>query len=153
MKKLLLTLALTLALNGCATTLVHLAGCPLYGGGECKPPRPELVQIAEAIDGEMFDAMTPDPKFAPLEHVSVEGIITSGGVPLPDAVAELRIGDELYGTVRADTSGRYQLHGVLEPQKCPALRVVLRYPDERTAEMVLIECGEHRLDYDVVSGG
>ena len=74
MKKLLLTLILTLSLNvGLTTALVVGACLARPWGGECEEPGSE---------------------WAEGKAVSVEGLLTSGGTPLDQARAELLFGDE-----------------------------------------------------------
>ena len=140
--------------SGCATMAAILTCGDLLGDGNftdgCSA---EVVEIAGAADGKIFDAVFgPDDGYGgPLfERVSVEGVVTSGGSPLYQARAELSLGSELW-TVRTDRSGRYQIHGVVKPGHCSDLRFTIRHPDRRVTGLLPVECGEQRLDFDFPS--
>ena len=80
----------------------------------------------------------------------MEGVVTSSGTPLYQAKVDLSLGGELW-TVRTDRSGRYQIHGVVEPGHCSDLHFTIRHPDRRATDRLPVECGEQRLDFDFPS--
>ncbi len=82
-----------------------------------------------------------------LKGVSVEGVVTSGGSPLYQARVDLSWGGESW-TVRTDRNGRYQIHGLGEPDRCSDLHLTILHPDQRTTDPLPVKCGEQQLDFD-----
>lgn len=155
MNRMISALALIPILNACATTLVLVSGCDLDGDGDCAPPSPEALNTAVVVDRKIFRALEGMPganAYAPLEAVTAEGVVRSDGVPLHQATVELFMGDELWGTVRTDESGRYQIRDMLEAWNCGRLRLVFRRPNEGPTHRASIGCGESRLDHDFAEG-
>ena len=136
--------------SGCATMAVLIAcsypGCSDKGFDGA-------LEVAGHLDGKIFDAVfgSDDGYDGPLfERVSVEGVVTSGGSPLYQARADLSLGSELW-TVSTDRSGRYQIHGLVEPGHCSDLNFTIRHPDRGTTDLLPVKCGEQHLDYDFPS--
>ena len=144
-KRLLLVLALTLGLNGCATALVVHA----CSHDSCPPQAIDRAMEADArIAGKVIEALTPDPVRAPWAHVTVEGVVTLGGAPLDQARVGLYRGSHLLGSIRTDRTGAYDLHDVVEPRRCNDLRVIFEHPDLGRTDAMPVGCGRRSLDHD-----
>ena len=132
----------TILSSGCVT-MAAVIGC---GSSGCPD---ETGEVTGRLDGDIFDAVFGSNDRL-LERVSVEGVVTSSGTPLYQAKVDLSLGGELW-TVRTDRSGRYQIHGVVEPGHCSDLHFTIRHPDRRATDRLPVECGEQRLDFDFPS--
>ncbi len=143
-------LAAAMLSSGCVS-MAAMVGCGVGSGSGCSD---ETLEVTGHLDGKIFDAVfgSNDGYDGPLfERVSVEGVVTSGGSPLYQARVDLSLGSELW-TVRTDRSGRYQIHGVVEPGHCSDLNFTIRHPDQRTTDPLPVKCGEQQLDYDFPHG-
>jgi hypothetical protein len=143
MTRILLLAATTVGLNACAMTAVAV-GCGSSSGG-CPA---EVVDLAWHVDGKVFGAVFGSPGSP--ERVSVQGVVTSDGIPLHQARVDLSVHREIW-TTWTDRRGRYRIHGVVERGMCSDLHLTIQYSDQRKPVRLPVECSEQRLDYDATS--
>ncbi len=145
MKRILMIGIITFVLNGCVT-MAAIVGCGYGSSAGCSS---EILEVTGHVDGAIFDAVlgSVESPRGLLKRVSIEGVVTSSGSPLYQAIADLSVGGERW-TVRTDRSGLYQIHGVVEPGHCSDLNFTIRHPDQRTTDRLPVECREQQLDYD-----
>ena len=136
--------------SGCVSTMAVLL-CAYPDGGDCSDV---VTDVTWEVDEKIFDAVfsSDDGPVELLKGVSVEGVVTSGGSPLYQARVDLSWGGEFW-TVRTDRNGRYQIHGLSEPDRCSDLHLTILHPDQRTTDPLPVKCGEQQLDYDFPLGG
>ena len=156
MKKLLVTLALTLCLNGCLTMAVGTAcavGSAWGGDSDCSG---EILDAAWDADKRIIRAMVADgdPEDAAWVPVSVQGVVTAEGDPVLSARVELAsVGFGPLALVSTDSEGSYEIREIrIDPGECDQMTLIITHPDKRPAHTITVECGEQRVDFDFPRG-